>query len=68
MNEVEKALVRTRKTIRQAATECGVDAEDVDIYEIDQCSSCSIWLKIPQLKMDADDNPICKTCWDAYGA
>lgn len=67
MNKVEKNLVRTRKTVKQAADECGVDIDDVELENIDQCSSCSIWLKFTQLKEDLDGNPICKECWSTYG-
>lgn len=68
MNEVEKSLFRTRKTLRQVCSELNIDIDEADVYELDQCSSCSIWLKYIQLKTDADDNLICKQCWDAYGA
>lgn len=67
MNEIENYLVRTRKTIQQAADECGIDIDDVEIDNINQCSSCSIWLKFSQLKDDLDGNPICRNCWEAYG-
>ena len=67
MNEVEEVLFRTRKTVRQAAEECDISIDEAEIYEIEQCSSCSIWLKFSQLKDDRDGNPICRNCWDAYG-
>jgi hypothetical protein len=67
MNKIEELLFRTRKTVRQAAEECDLDIEDVELYELEQCSSCSIWLKFPQLKDDMDGNPICRNCWEAYG-
>ena len=67
MNEVEKYLVRSRKTIVQICEELGIEIEDVKIENIDQCSSCSIWLKFNELKKDLDDNPIYKHCWMAYG-
>jgi hypothetical protein len=67
MNKVEELLFRTRKTVRQAAEESDLDIDEVEIYEIEQCSSCSIWLKFTQLKDDIDGNPICRNCWEAYG-
>lgn len=67
MNQIEEILLRTRKTALQAADECGIDIDNVEIYNIEQCSSCSIWLKFSQLKDDLDGNPICRDCWQAYG-
>lgn len=67
MNEIEEYLYRTRKTVNQAAHEHDIDVDDIEIYEIEQCSSCSIWLKFSQLKDDLDGNPICKECWTVYG-
>ena len=67
MNEVEKTLFRTRKTIRQACSEAGYEYDENYIQHIEQCSSCSIWLKPSQLKLDLDDNFICTPCWVAYG-
>lgn len=67
MNEIEKYLLRSRKTLVQACTDLDVDIESVNINHIEQCSSCSIWLKIEQLKEDLDKNPICKECWFVYG-
>lgn len=67
MNEIEEYLVRSRKTVVQACEELDIDIENVKIDNIDQCSSCSIWLKLNQLKEDLDGNPICIHCWIAYG-
>ena len=67
MNEIEEYLYRTRKTVNQAADEYDIDIDDIEIYELEQCSSCSIWLKFSQLKDDLDGNPICKECWTVYG-
>lgn len=67
MNEIEETLYRTRKTVIDVANEYGIDIEDVEILSLEQCSSCSIWLKFSQLKDDLDGNPICRDCWTAYG-
>jgi hypothetical protein len=67
MNEFEKSLIRSRKSISQIADEFGVDIEEVEIYDIDQCCSCSIWLKYSQLKEDLDGNLICRECYTTYG-
>ena len=65
MNDLEKVLYRTRKTILQALDEFG--ETELEIENIEQCSSCSIWLKIPQLRNDLDGMPICNECWLVYG-
>lgn len=67
MNKLERALIRTRKTIQQACKEVDVDIDDAEIFEIEQCSSCSIWVKFEHLKEDLDMNPICQNCYDTYG-
>lgn len=67
MNKVEKTLYKTRKTVQEACDECGVDFEDAVVSELEECSSCSIWLKHYQLKPDLDNNPVCKECLDYYG-
>lgn len=67
MNKIERALLRTRKTVQQVCKEHDIDVEDADVFEIEQCSSCSIWVKIENLKEDLDSNPICQNCWDTYG-
>ena len=67
MNKIERALIRTRKTVRQACQETGTDPEEVDILDIDQCSSCSVWAKHSELREDLDGNYICRVCWDEYG-
>jgi len=65
MNDLEKVLYRSRKTILQALEE--VEDENLEVENLDQCSSCSIWLKITQLKSDLDGLPICNECWLVYG-
>jgi len=67
MNKLERALHRTRKTVNQVCRELDIDSEDAEVFEIDQCSSCSIWVKFETLREDLDGNPICRNCWDTYG-
>ena len=67
MNEVEKQLLRTRRALSDVCDDLGIDIEEAEIDDIDQCSSCSIWQKHSQLRIDLDGNPICNQCWQAYG-
>lgn len=67
MNEVEKVLYRTRKTLTQACKEAGVEFDSDIIKEIQECSHCGIWYKLNQLIPDLDKNPICNNCNHFYG-
>ena len=67
MNEVERVLYRTNKSIREACAEIGVDFDEFPVDKIETCSHCSIWYKHHELKPDLDENPICKICWRFYG-
>jgi hypothetical protein len=68
MNELEKTLHRTRKTLWQVCDDLGLrDEADCVVTNLDNCSSCGIWLKHSSLTPDLDGNPICKECLTFYG-
>lgn len=69
MNELEKTLYRSRKSVLEACAEIDIKyPPDVEISALRECTSCGIWLKTGQMKKDADDLDICKDCLDVYGA
>ena len=67
MNELEKVLYRTRKTLQEGCDEIDLQFENAVIAAIQECSSCSIWRKPEHLVPDLDGYPICKTCQGWYG-
>lgn len=62
MNSLERVLYKTRKTIRQACKEAGIDFEEAEVNSLLECSHCNWWGKPSDLVPDLDDNPICKVC------
>ena len=67
MNNLEKTLLKTRKSIREACVEAGIEFEVAVINNIAECSHCDIWYKNKDLKPDQDKNPICAICFKFYG-
>jgi hypothetical protein len=45
----------------------GVEFEDIELEDLEQCSSCGIWWYSYELTPDLDDNNICKFCETSYG-
>ena len=67
MNELEKSLHRTRKSLIQVCKELGILELDCEVPTMDNCSSCGIWRMVTELRPDLDKNPICKECFVFYG-
>lgn len=67
MNKVERLLVNTRQTLREACDEANTDFSDLFVVGIDTCSSCGLWQKNSLFKLDLDGNPICSYCLASYG-
>lgn len=72
MTPLESALYKTRKTLLEVCREFDIEytLESVGFQkdlELDQCASCSIWLKQEELIPDLDGNEICKDCYKFYG-
>ena len=67
MNELERALYKTRKTVLAAC--CDSDIEYILDAEIslEQCADCGVWLKSGELIPDLDKQGICKDCYNHYG-
>lgn len=65
MNELEKTLYNTRKSLLEACTELGYN----NVSEVENglkcCTSCGIWLK--RMMPDLDKNEICVYCYESYG-
>lgn len=65
MNEVEKALYNTRKTVLEVCAELGYNnISEVEIG-LKCCNDCGIWLR--QMITDLDGNHICNYCYETYG-
>lgn len=69
---IVKTLTNTRKTIKTACGECGIEyslfeGQSEVLRAIDQCSLCNHWRQIKTLEQDADGFPICKVCAEVYG-
>jgi hypothetical protein len=65
MNEVEKALYKTRKSVLEVIEELDYNDYSEAVITLKCCSSCGIWL--PKMKLDLDGLDICNYCLDAYG-
>lgn len=66
MNELERALYKTRSILPHVLLELDLDPEYPCTLE--ECSSCSIWLRPEELTPDLDGLPICRDCLRWYGA
>lgn len=64
-----KHLNRTRKSLFQVCKEYNIDIDDIEDDILDQytqeCSHCGIWGS--DHRLDLDDFPICKVCYDLVG-
>ena len=60
-------LLGTTQNLFDFAKEQRISIEEVDINEIEECSSCSIWHLKKNLIEDLDGNPICPVCEKYYG-
>jgi hypothetical protein len=67
MINVDQYLYRTRKSIRQVCTENGIAFDDAQVIAVDSCTSCNIWQKPRDLRLDLDENLICRQCYDHFG-
>jgi hypothetical protein len=67
MNEVAQALLGTRKTVAEIAEDFGIDPSSIDTTRLECCTSCNLWQKSEQVKIDLDGNPICRYCFAYYG-
>ena len=66
MTPVEKILYRTRKTLRAACIEAGIDF--CPEVTLSQCEHCDVWFRSGELRPDLDKNTICATCYTYEGA
>lgn len=67
MNKVESTLYKTRKTLREACEEAGVDFSEDWLVEVQECANCSLWLQLKEMQLDYDGNPCCSLCLRYYG-
>jgi hypothetical protein len=67
MNTVELVLNKTRKTIREACIEAGIEFEEDLVPNLETCTSCMTWYKHSIFKKDLDGNLICTQCYNWYG-
>jgi len=64
---LDKLLYKTRKSVLEVAAELGHNNVSLADTELQQCSSCGIWLYPKQLIKDLDESLICKDCETYYG-
>lgn len=72
VQKLVKALTNTRKTIKNACTEIGIEYKlfhnEREVNNIiDQCSMCNHWRPVNTLEHDAEGFPTCKVCIEVYG-
>lgn len=67
MNPIDKALYKSRKNALEALAELSDNNVSLGDISLEQCNSCSVWLKPNQLIPDLDGLPICKDCLNHYG-
>lgn len=67
MDILEKALLKTRRNLRDVCKELGIDSPDLELLTINQCSHCSVWHYEYKLREDLDGSPICSYCEDLIG-
>lgn len=65
MNEVEKALYKTRKNLLEVLAELGYNNDSEVEIGLERCTDCGIW--DTKLFPDLDKNPICAICLQTYG-
>lgn len=65
MNEIESALINSRKSLLEVCAEFGIQYPYEVEIQLKQCNSCGIWLK--KMFLDLDGLDICKYCLDTYG-
>lgn len=62
-----RRLLGKKRNLLDFAEEQNISIEEIDISQIEECSSCSIWYYKKNLITDLDGNPICKLCERFYG-
>ena len=68
LDNIERALLKTRKSLRQVCEELDIDVpNDLDLLTIDTCSSCGTWHRQYKLIEDLDGNYICSYCAELIG-
>jgi hypothetical protein len=67
IDKLERALLKTRRSIREVCHELGIDDPDLDLLTIGQCASCSVWHYNYKLHEDLDGSPICTYCEELIG-
>lgn len=71
IDKLVRTLVNTRKPLKLACVENGIEYSLFDQYEelqkrIDQCSICNHWRYIKSMEHDSDGFPTCQTCIEVY--
>jgi hypothetical protein len=67
IDKLERALLKTRRNLREVCRELGIEDPDLDLLTVDQCNHCSVWHYEYKLQEDLDGSPICKYCEDLVG-
>jgi hypothetical protein len=67
MNNVERVLSRTHKTLHEACIEAGIDLVDAVTPNLDSCANCGIWHTKGKMRKDRDGDVICELCRMYYG-
>lgn len=67
IEKIERALVKSRKSLKEVCDSLGIDLPDVEELVVSQCTQCSVWHYNYKLVEDLDGNMICKYCEDTIG-
>lgn len=62
IERIERALLKTRKSLQEVCRDLDLDVPDYGELLVDQCSHCSVWHKNYKLSEDLDGNLICEYC------
>lgn len=71
IDKLVKSLVDSKKSLKTACIESGIEYTLFDQYEelqkrIDQCSICNHWRYTRNMEHDSDGFPTCKVCIEVY--
>lgn len=67
MSDLTDYLYRTNTSIINACEDLGIEYDNEDLNDLEQCTSCGIWWWSYELAPDLDENNICKFCESNYG-
>jgi hypothetical protein len=67
MQNLERALLKTRRNLWDVCRELGIEEPDFELLTVGQCAHCSVWHYSYKLQEDLDGSPICTYCENLIG-